>query len=304
MLSGSVKLSPVTVRPTTLIFTTVVAASLLLAQSPRTALEPIRFGIESNDGYLHEDPRQFGGGEFYEFPTWQVDRDLPNDTFTFARLRYECGYWRGHRAKWLIDYPDAELNFSYRLQQLTSLNVDPKGVIVDIDAEQMRHYPFIYMIEPGEISITDDEAKIMRDYMLNGGFIMVDDFWGTREWDGFYRGLKQIFPHREPIDLDLDHPIFNGIFDLDKIPQIPGVTQAQAGRSDGITHHRRKPGSETPHYRAIYDDKNRMCMIICFNTDLGDGWEEEGTDPWYFETFSEKYAYPLGINIVFYALTH
>ncbi|HYF35049.1 MAG TPA: DUF4159 domain-containing protein, partial [Prosthecobacter sp.] len=98
--------------------------------------------------------------------------------------------------------------------------------------------------------------------------------------------------------------IFHMVFPLKVKPQIPSVGHAMAGRSRGITFEWDKPGSETPHYRAVFDDKKRIMMMICHNTDLGDGWEEEGTDPWYFREFSEKYAYPLGINIVFYALTH
>ena len=79
---------------------------------------------------------------------------------------------------------------------------------------------------------------------------------------------------------------------------------ALMGKEQGITYEWNKPGSETPHYRAVYDDNGRICMIICWNSDLGDGWEEEGTDPWFFKEFSEKYAYPLGINIIFYVMTH
>lgn len=263
---------------------------------------PTNFG--SKDPDVPEDPREAFDGRHYEFPTWPVSKELPNDVFTFARLRYTSGMWQRRHPKWLIDYPDADLNFSYRLQQLTSLEVSPKGAIVDIHAEQLRHYPFVYMIEPGNIYLSDDEARILREYLLNGGFIMVDDFWGTDEWEGFYQGLKQIFPDREPVELELDHPIFNMVFQIDIKPQIPAVGIAMMGREQGITYEWNKPGTETPHYRAVYDDDGRMCMVICFNTDLGDGWEEEGTDPWYFKTFSEKYAYPLGINIVFYAMTH
>ncbi len=287
-----------------------VAGCLLLVVFSLTALaqDSLRtgnvratyFGIR--DGSVPEDPRDFG--RYTYFPNWGVNQELPNDTFCFARLRYNSGSWMGRNQKWRTDYPDSELNFSYRLQQLTSLEVDPRGAIVDIDPEQMRHYPFIYMIEPGDIWITDDEAKIMRDYMLNGGFIMVDDFWGAYEWKNFYRAVKQMFPDREPVELELDHPIFHMVFDLDMKPQIPAVGIAIRGRESGITYEWNKPGSQTPHYRAILDDDGRICMMICFNTDLGDGWEEEGTDPWFFETFSEPYAYPLGINIVFYALTH
>jgi hypothetical protein len=266
---------------------------------------PTHFGI--NDGSFPTNPRDFGRGQFSDFPVWPVSRALPNDVFTFARLRYQSGggWGRGRRNyKWTTDYPDADLNFCYRLQQLTSLEVNPVPVVVDIDPEQMRHYPFIYMIEPGDIDLSDREAAIMRDYMMNGGFIMVDDFWGIYEWETFYRALKQIFPEREPEELDLSHEVFRMVFPLKVKPQIPAVGVALAGRSAGITHEWNKPGSETPQYKGVFDDKRRMMMIICFNTDLGDGWEEEGTDPWYFREFSEKYAYPLGINILFYALTH
>lgn len=278
------------------------AIFLTRAQEAQSRYEPTYFGI--SDLEVPEDPRHFRGGRYSDFPDWSVSQELPNDVFTFVRLRYNSGTWMGQRAKWLIDYPDSELNFSYRLQQLTSLEVNPKGAIVDIDAEQLRHYPFVYMIEPGDIWITDEEAQILREYMLNGGFIMVDDFWGFYEWKNFYRAVKQIFPDRDYVELELDHPIFNMVFQLDIKPQIPAVGMAMMGREQGITYERNKPGSETPHYRAIMDDNGRICMMICFNTDLGDGWEEEGTDPWYFREFSEKYAYPLGINIIFYALTH
>lgn len=264
-------------------------------------VRPTNFG--SRESEVPEDPRDAFGGQLYDFPVWDVSKETPNDVFTFARLRYTSGTW-GRRPKWMIDYPDCDLNISYRLQQLTSLEVSPYGAVVDIDAEQMRHYPFIYMIEPGDIYLNSEEARTMREYMLNGGFIMVDDFWGTDEWDTFYRGFKKIFPEKEPKELGLDHPIFDIVFKLDIKPQIPAVGIAMMGRQSGITYEWNKHGTEVPQYKGVYDDKGRMCMVICFNTDLGDGWEEEGTDPWYFREFSEKYAYPLGINIIFYAMTH
>jgi hypothetical protein len=286
-----------------LLHLTLLLGGLSLCLAEETA-SPTNFGIR--DGTVPDDPRQAGRrGQFMDFPTWPVSKELPNDVFTFARLRYNSqsfGSGRRGGGKWSTDYPDADLNLSYRLQQLTSLQVSPKCAIVDIEAEQMRHYPFIYMIEPGHISLTDEEAKIMREYMLNGGFIMVDDFWGEEEWDTFNMALKQIFPDREPQELPIEHEIFSMVFPLKVKPQIPSVVQAIAGRSQGITAER--PDAQTPHYRAIFDDKKRIVMMICHNTDLGDGWEEEGTDPWYFREFSEKYAYPLGINIIFYALTH
>ena len=284
-----------------------LALAALTGALAQEAPSPTPFGIK--DGSVPEDPRQAGRGEFSDFPTWPVSKELPNDVFTFARLRYNSegagwGRRRSRGGKWATDYPDADLNFSYRLQQLTSLQVNPKGAIVDIDAEQLRHHPFVYLIEPGGISLTDEQAKVLREYLLNGGFILVDDFWGDEEWEVFHAALRQIFPDREPVELPLEHEIFHMVFPLKVKPQIPSVGHAMAGRSRGITFEWDKPGSETPHYRAVYDDQKRIVMMICHNTDLGDGWEEEGTDPWYFREFSEKYAYPLGINILFYALTH
>ena len=263
---------------------------------------PAYFGIQ--DDNFPRDPREFGRGLFSDFPTWEVNAEVPNDVFTFARLRYNSGgsYRRGQ--KWMTDYPDADLNFSYRLQQLTSLQVNPNPVIVDIDSDQLKHYPFVYMIEPGNISITDPEAAVLRNYMLNGGFVLVDDFWGTEEWEGFYQAFKQIWPDREFEEVPLEHDIFSIVFPIKVKPQIPSVGHAMDGRSQGVTFEWDKPGSETVHYRGVFDDKRRLMMLIGWNTDLGDGWEEEGTDPWYFREFSEKYAYPLGINILFHVLTH
>lgn len=270
--------------------------------------KPTNFGV--NDGSMPEDPREYRrGGYGNDYPTWPVSKDLPNDVFTFARIRYNSmsyggrGWGRGNR-KWSTDYPDSDMNMSYRLQQLTSLQVNPNGAVVDIDPEQVRHYPFLYMIEVGDIDITDDEAKTLRDYMLNGGFIMVDDFWGTREWDNFEVALKQIWPDRKIEEIPLEHEIFHMVFPLKVKPQIPHIRFAEYVINQGITYEFDKPGSEHVHYRGVFDDKRRLMMVICWNTDTGEGWEQEGTDPWYFREFSEKYAYPLGINIIFYALTH
>jgi hypothetical protein len=132
---------------------------------------------------------------------------------------------------------------------------------------------------------------------------MVDDFWGEANWEHFYHEvIKRVFPTREPEELPLEHEIFNIVYKLTDKPQIPNVNHGVRSRETGITWE--VPDGRTPHYRGVKDDRGRLMMLICHNTDLGDGWEEEGTDPYYFATFSEPKAYPLGINIVFYAMTH
>ena len=265
-------------------------------------------------------------------PEWQPDKEFSRDVFTFVRIRYSDGYGRGgyyggggrpsrgRRGyggrgsrgyggwggrggdRWATDYPDSDLNFSYRLQQLTSMEVDPNGVILELTDERLFDYPFIYIVEPGNLVFSDEEVKALRKYLLNGGFLMVDDFWGEDEWYNFYYEIKRVFPNREPRELGLDHEIFDCVFKLKEKPQIPNIDLGVRGFSQGITWER--PDAREVHYKAIYDDKGRIMVIICHNTDLGDGWEREGESELYFHEFSEKSAYPLGINIVFYAMTH
>lgn len=233
-------------------------------------------------------------------PTWENPTRFKHDTFTFVRVRYDS--WQRH-SKWATDYPDSDLNFSYRLQQLTSLKVDPNGKIMRLTDGELFNYPFLYMIEPGDLIFSEEEVKALRKYLLNGGFLMVDDFWGTNEFENFAYEFKRVFPNRELKELPLEHPIFHIVFDLKEKPQVPAIQVALEGRPYGITWERGEDGREVS-YKGVFDDKGRMMAIICHNTDLGDGWEREGENHWYFKNFSEKYAYPMGINILFYAMTH
>ena len=241
-------------------------------------------------------------------PNWTPNREFSHDIFTFVRIQYSTGYDGGGYGRgrgggsWATDYPDSDLNFSFRLQQLTSMEVDPEGVILELTDPELVNYPFIYIVEPGRLVFSEEEVECLRRYLLNGGFLMVDDFWGEAEWDNFYYEIKRVFPDREPVEIGLDHPIFHAVFDLKERPQIPNIGLALQGRSYGITWERED--ARQVHYKAIYDNNGRMMAFICHNTDLGDGWEREGENEWYFHEFSEKKAYPLGINIVFYAMTH
>jgi len=234
-------------------------------------------------------------------PSWTNRAGFEKDVFTFVRIRYNSTSSRGWGGGgWATDLPESDLNFSWRLQQLTSLKVDPDGRILQITDPELFKYPFIYMIEPGSLEFSEEEVQTLRRYLLSGGFLMVDDFWGEREWENFYYEIKRVFPDREPIELPLEHPIFHCVYDLKIKPQIPAI-RGSAWRY-GVTWERED--AQEVHYKGIFDDKNRLMAIICHNTDLGDGWEEEATSPDYFRLFSEKYAYPLGINIIFYAMTH
>jgi uncharacterized protein DUF4159 len=232
-------------------------------------------------------------------PNWEVDPQFKSDVFTFVRIQYDS--W-GRGWSWATDYPDSDLNFPYRLQQLTSLKVSPTSKTLRLTDDELFDYPFIYLIEPGSLVFSEDEVLALRRYLYNGGFLMVDDFWGEDEWSNFYHEIQRVFPDREPEELPLDHPIFHCVYDLKEKPQVPSINAAWGGRQSGITWERWD--AQEVHFKAIKDDNGRIMAIICHNTDLGDGWEREGVDEWYFREFSEKKSYPMGINIVFYAMTH
>jgi hypothetical protein len=271
-----------------------IAALLALSCAVGAVIAQQRFG--GGGGRRSYDP-----GELTDrrgTPDWEVDAQFKKDVFTFVRVQYSG--WR--RGSWLIDYPDSDLNFSFRLQQMTSLKVEPKPIHLELTDDTLFDYPFIYMLEVGGLQFSEEEVAALRKYLLNGGFLMVDDFWGEDAWANFYQQIKRVFPDREPIDLPIEHPIFHCVFDLKQKPQIPAINIAIRNKYTGITWER--DDAKEPHFRAFFDDKGRMMAIICQNTDLGDGWEREGEDEWFFHEFSEKKAYPMGINIIFYAMSH
>lgn len=262
---------------------------------------------------------RYGGDPRRGIPEWPIDERFPEDVFTFVRLEYDSwwhfgydsggGYGRGGRRRrggwgWDTDYPDSDLNFSFRLQQLTSLKVTPDPVSLRITDDRLFDYPFVYMIEPGNLHFHDEEVPLLRRYLLNGGFMLVDDFWGADAWDNFSSEMKRVFPEREIFDVEFTHEIFHCVYDLKVRPQIPNIRQAVNSQWSGQTWEDHGPDSREVHYRGIADDKGRLMVFICHNTDLGDGWEREGEDSYFFEHFSQPLAYPMGINIVTYAMTH
>jgi hypothetical protein len=241
-------------------------------------------------------------------PTWENDPRFTQDVFTFVRIKYSSrydGYWSRRRGKFWTDAPDSDMNFSFRLQQMTSMKVEPLGPEVKIkeltDAD-LFNYPFIYIVEPGELVFTDDEVAALRRYLLNGGFLMVDDFWGVAEGENLFEQMKRVFPEYDAVELPFEHPIFHTVFPLAEKPQIPSVYHAEAYRGTNRTWERED--AKDVDYRAIFDNKGRMMVMICHNTDLGDGWEQEGASEYFFREFSEKKGYPMGINILVYAMTH
>lgn len=229
------------------------------------------------------------------------------DVFTFARLKFaevETGYRYGNGREWDDDSPEADYNITFRMYQVTSLIVRPGVNVIDITTQDLEKYPFVYLAAAGRLVLLDSEVQDLRKYLLNGGFLMADDFWGDEQWAHFYAQIKRVFPKREPVELTLDHPIFHTVFNFKKEPQMPSVGAYFRYRDSfepGWPYYLKDHG---PHYYALYDDQHRMMAIICHNNHYGDGWEHEGDDESYFDTFSEPQAYPMFINILNYAMSH
>lgn len=237
---------------------------------------------------------------------WPVNPAFAEDAFTFARLKHERGggFGFGWRMGWQEDYPRADVIISYRVHQITALNVRPGPNPIDFTKDDMAKYPFVYMSGVERLSFTDQEVPVLRNYLLSGGFMMIENFWGDAAWRNLALQMKRVFPDRQPVELALDHPIFHSVYDFKSKPQVPTAGQYETrgifydyGRDYDVM-------GNGPHYFALYDDKGRMMMLICHNNHFADGWEHEGDDPDYFHVISEGMAYPMFINIVTYAMTH
>ena len=234
-------------------------------------------------------------------PNWTNPPQFAKDVFTFVRIRYDrSGYGRG--GGWATDLPDSDLNLSFRLQQMTSLKVDPDCRILNLTDSELSDFPFIYIVEPGSLYLNDHEVAALRKYLLNGGFLWLDDFWGELEWANMEGELKKVFPDRDFVELPLSHPIYHCVFEIKSKAQVPNIALGVDSQFHGITWER--PDAQQVHHRAIFDDKGRLMVLATHNTDNGDGWEREGENDYYFHNFSEKIAYPLAINVIFYVMTH
>ncbi|HMO13562.1 MAG TPA: DUF4159 domain-containing protein [Pirellulaceae bacterium] len=275
----------------------------LLNASALASRIQVGFALQDFEGFYRRGRRGYYFDEVAEgknrggVPMWEIDQRFKHDVFTFARVKYTSSQNVWGRPQWAVDYPEADLNFSYRLQEVTSLKVAPEGVVVQFTDPNIFDYPFVYLVEPGQIYLTDAEVEGMRKYFERGGFMMVDDFWGEQEWSAFERQMKIVFPQRKIEDVPLSHEIFQLVYQLKEKPQIPSIGFHMRGYTSD------RWDAPFANYRCIKDDQGRIMIMICHNTDTGDGWEREGVEESYFKMYSEKYAYPLGINIVMYALT-
>ncbi len=226
----------------------------------------------------------------------------PEPEFRFMRLAYgdnsQGGFGRfggGRRGSWATDAPEAEQHFLQGVDRLTRLKVSHEFHAVQPLDEALFDAPFLYAVEVGRWYLDDEEAARLREYLLRGGFLMVDDFHGSQQWEGFMESMRRVFPDRDVVEIPDNHEVFHVLYDLDQKVQIPGVGALMSGRTyerDGVE----------PYWRGVFDDKGRLMVAINFNMDLGDAWEH-ADDPRYPQPLTAL-AYRFGINYVLYAMSH
>jgi hypothetical protein len=219
--------------------------------------------------------------------------------FFFTRLQYSDAGGRGGRwgrGAWTTDWPEAETHLLQGLKRLTRLDVGAEGAIFSLADDELMNYPWLYAVEVGRWYLSDIEAARLREYLLRGGFLMVDDFWGNYQWAVFLESMKRVFPDRPIVELGDEHELLHVLYDLDQRVQIPGVSYV----GSGITW--QGADSRVPHWRAIFDDDGRVMVAINFNMDMGDAWEH-ADNPYYPEPMTAL-AYRFAINYVIYAMTH
>jgi len=218
--------------------------------------------------------------------------------FGWSRLRYNSSYgdsfgFRG--GNWSRDYPKADRQFLEAFSRLTRINARPTEQVVDLDTDDIYNWPFVYAVQVETWTFTPAQAQRMRDYLLRGGFLMVDDFHGTADWAAFLHGMRMVFPDRPIEDLQNNDELFHVIFDLSERFQVPGEQYVSTGRTY------EKDGFD-PKWRAIRDDQGRIVVAICYNMHLGDAWEW-ADDPRYPERFASM-AFRVGIDYIMYSMTH
>lgn len=227
------------------------------------------------------------------------DTDPPPSHFEFAwtRLAYDSpGYlFNRNTQSWNTDYPKADRQFLQGVLRYTRLHARQRETVVRPSESRLVDFPFLYAVEVGYMKLSDQEAAQMREYLLRGGFLVVDDFHGTQEWSNFEAQMKKVFPDRQIEELNVSDPIFHCMFDIQELFQVPGLQWLYSGRKY------EKDGVEA-HYRAIRDDDQRIMVMINFNQDLGDAWEWADL-PQYPERYTSQ-AYRLGVNYIVYSLTH
>lgn len=249
-----------------------------------------------------------GGGRFYrQPPKWVKESDF-DGSFLYCRGFYTSRFREQGGQGWSTDYPGADNNFSVRLSELTRVpvkldeNREPNYGVVSLTDPLLYRCPMLFMEDVGTAEFSDAEVLALRAYFLKGGFLWVDDFWGSFAWDHWAEEIGRVLPPSKfpIIDIPLDHSIMHTLYDVREYLQVSSI-QFWSTNSGAVSE--RGGDSAQVHYRGIEDAQGRLMVYMTHNTDVADTWEREGENREYFDLFSPR-GYAIGVNAVLYALTH
>jgi hypothetical protein len=232
--------------------------------------------------------------QYYGRDSWTMP--APTSQFTCPELGGST-FFPQQGWGWAIDYPGADCKLMWGIHRLTNLRVHPNPNAITAMDEDLFRYPYLYAVSPGAMFINAAEAARLREYLLRGGFLHVDDFWGLRQLGNFAAQMRKIFPDRPLERLKTDHEVFHTFFDVESVMQIPNVRNGCYG---GRTWE--QPDDIYPAVLGISDDNGRLMVIVTYNSDLGDAWEYMDMEC-YPSEFSTM-AYRMGLNFMIYAMTH
>ena len=240
-------------------------------------------------------------------PKWATIEDF-DGSFVYCRGYFNSWYNEPGGSGWSTDYPGSDNNFSVRLAELTRTHVKfdenrlPNYAVVDLTDPLLYRCPILFMEDVGTASFNDEEVKRLHDFLLKGGFLWVDDFWGSYAWDNWVNQISRVLPpSRFPIaDVPMNHSIMHSLYDVRDVPQVPNIGHWR--RTGGDTSERGADSADV-HWRGIHDANGRLMVLMAHNTDIADTWEREGENQDYFSLFSPR-GYAIGVNVILYAMSH
>jgi hypothetical protein len=263
---------------------------LALVLAAASAVSAQRYGVREGPSVpARVPPPGFGDGAFHH-----------------CKIMYTSVWQEANGMGWATDYPFAGINLMIRVSELTKTPIsrdkagEPNYWVVRLTDEALFRCPFAMATDVGTLQFSPAEVARLRQYLLKGGFLWVDDFWGTPAWEQWTSEIHRVLPEHRIVDVPVNHPIRHALFRVDKVPQVTSINMWRS--RGGITSER---GSDSPHanFRMIADARGHVMVLMTHNTDIGDSWEREGDDREFFLQFSPE-GYALGINVVLYALTH
>ena len=233
-------------------------------------------------------------------------KDFNDGRFTVCKWMFRSNRSEFSGIGWSTDYPFGEINLLIRLSELTRISVsrdnrrDVNYWVVRLTDDQLFKCPILIGSDVGTAALSDTEVPRLREYLLKGGFLWVDDFWGTPAWEQWSDQIARVLPEFPIVNTTPADPIRQTLFAITDVKQVPSIFTWGGPGSDP-----RERGTDSPHanFRVIADAQGRVIVAMTHNTDIGDSMEREGDDPAYFAEFSPE-GYALATNIVVYALTH